>query len=167
MSKEYDAYLRQHLENVRKAYDWCIEHNIFTKEDLPEIQLIYHDQSKFTYPEYDFYDNYFYPKEGAVEDEVKNAFEYAWLHHIHNNPHHWNYWVLPSSKDSTIILDMSLNYILEMLCDYFSFSFKKNDLEEVLNYYKTNKNTMALSDKTRETFETYLKKIENVLYGRI
>lgn len=51
----------------------------------------FHDMSKNTPDEYTPYDNYFY---GEQTPAIIEAFNRAWLMHIHRNPHHWQYWVL-------------------------------------------------------------------------
>lgn len=46
--------------------------------------------------------------------------KYAWLHHQHKNKHHWEYWVVdPVSKQA---LPMPRKYLIEMVCDWRSFS---------------------------------------------
>ena len=99
MSIEYDNYLSQHKANVYKGYEWI-------RDNLPEIlkpgvdydwQLQYgHDFSKNSAAEYEAYDNYFYG--GYRSYSVLMEFKKAWLHHIHVNPHHWQHWILPSSR---------------------------------------------------------------------
>lgn len=36
MSKEYDAYIREHRENVEKGFRWMVEH---FRENLEEIGM--------------------------------------------------------------------------------------------------------------------------------
>lgn len=105
-----EEYIKEHKDNVLKAYRWIVK-------DTPELdrQILSHDDSKYSVEEYYAYDLYFY---GSFKNE-------AWNHHIHNNPHHWQYWVIP----------MPLNYIIEMICDWWSFSFRKGDLTEIFDWY--------------------------------
>lgn len=162
MSVAYLKYLEQHAKNVTKGYTWI-------EENLPEIlngenyewQIRYnHDHSKYSITECDAYDKYFYGKEKT--EEIKKNFNLAWLHHIHNNPHHWQHWVLINDDpgEGMIMLDMPYNYIIEMICDWWSFSWTKGNLYEIFNWYDAHKDYMKLSDKTRETVEDILEKIK-------
>lgn len=167
MSINYDKYLNEHCNNVARGFYWFQENlpevlNAFETPDLLWTQIcLEHDSSKHWDEEYDAYDKHFYGK----HDEPDVAFQYAWLHHIHHNPHHWQYWVLINDNpDKGIVaLDMPYNYILEMICDWWSFSWKTGKLEEIFEWYDAHKAYMKLSDKTRKTVEDILEKIKNKL----
>lgn len=163
MSVEYNEYLNEHINGVCEAYEWL-------RVNLPEVAnpngwlatmvyLGHHDRSKYDAEEYNAYDEYFNgPKKTK---EVKEDFNYAWLHHIHNNPHHWQYWVLinDDAEEGIIALDIPYRYVIEMICDWWSFSFKTGNLYEIFGWYKTHKDRMILSDHTRELVEEILNKI--------
>ncbi|WP_456278829.1 DUF5662 family protein [Bacillus sp. AK128] len=85
------------------------------------IQGIIHDFSKFSPKEFCPYaKKFFLGRELSVEEEMK--WKYAWLHHQHKNKHHWEYWVVdPKNKKA---LPMPRKYLLEMVCDWRSFSRK-------------------------------------------
>lgn len=156
MEDKYRKYLFEHIHNVKKAYDWI-------KENLPEyaiceVNAYLHDNSKFTDEEFDAYANYFY---GDKTAETIDNFDYAWNHHQKVNPHHWQYWVLINDEDGTKCLDMPLEYIVEMICDWWSFSWKVNNIYEMFNWYEKNKNNIMLSDKTRTTVEDIFEKIKD------
>ena len=166
MSLAYDNYLEQHKANVRKGFEWI-------RENLPELiegfndnyewQIgIAHDQSKTQPDEYTAYDNYFY---GNRSYQVVQDFNKAWLLHIHRNPHHWQHWVLINDdpNEGEIILDMDYIYILEMICDWWAFSWNSGDLTEIFKWYDQHKDYMKLSDKTRKTVEDILQKIKEKL----
>lgn len=171
MSKQYDEYLEQHKANVKKGLDWI-------RDNLPELiencsddlewQIgLAHDESKTFANEYDAYDAYFYG--GNRSYKVVQEFNKAWLAHIHKNPHHWQHWVLihdePEPQDITI-LEMPYNYIIEMICDWWSFSWKSGDLKEIIKWYNEHKDHMKLHDKTRKTVEDILSKIEDKLTSK-
>ena len=87
MSQKYDEYLENHRQAVKKAYQWIATY-------IPELtdveatrNIEFHDMSKNTPDEYTSYDNYFY---GEQTPAVIEAFNRAWLMHIHRNPHHLN-----------------------------------------------------------------------------
>lgn len=133
MSQQYDAYLKAHRNNVKKAYEWfsanlpeCIDAMVTRNIDL-------HDASKDETGEYTAYDNYFYGKKKTPD--IIEAFNHAWLQHIHRNPHHWQYWVLINDEpnEGEIILEMPYHYIIEMICDWWAFSWSKGELTEIFS----------------------------------
>lgn len=168
MSAIYNEYIVEHKGNVNKAYMWMVE-------NLPEIfedtmfryncdtLISEHDASKYGIEEYDAYDAYFYGKNKS--HAVVRNFNYAWLSHIHSNPHHWQHWVLINDNpgEGEIILDMPDEYIIEMICDWWSFSFKKGNLREIFAWYDERKKYMKLSDYTRDHVEDILNMIKSKL----
>lgn len=171
MSREYDLYLQDHKENVFKGLEWIHENLPEVLDECPypflEQQIRYdHDASKSEPSEYDAYDNYFYGE--SKTDEVAKEFNLAWLRHIHRNKHHWQHWVLINDDpgEGMIVLDMPHHYILEMICDWWAFSWKKynesgeyRDLYEIFVWYNKHKDYMKLGDKTRKTVDDILDKI--------
>lgn len=168
MSRLYDLYLEQHKNNVAKGFQWI-------KENLPyllitgdgidlEHQICFaHDASKTELDEYDAYDKYFYGNNRSYQ--VVEDFNYAWLKHIHRNPHHWQYWVLinDSPDEGEHIMDMPHNYIVEMVCDWWAFSWNSENLYEIFDWYDKHKDYMKLSRSTRMSVEDILDKIKNKL----
>ena len=157
MSLKYDDYLNQHILNVANASDW-IRQNIGLDVNSFDISsnVFIHDDSKYSKEEYDAYDAYFYG--GKRTKEVKDNFNYAWLHHIHNNPHHWQYWVLINDDpdNGMVALDIPYKYVVEMICDWWSFSWSKGDLTEIFKWYEERKEYIKLSEKTRRGVENIL-----------
>lgn len=159
MSLQYDEYLEKHRLNVVKAFTWF-------KENLPELlignydyehQICFnHDYSKNQRDEYEAYDAYFYG--GNRSYAVVQNFKKAFLTHIHRNPHHWQYWVLiqDDPDEDVIIMDMPVNYIMEMICDWWSFSWAKGNLNEIFTWYDEHKDYIKLSESTRLTVEYIL-----------
>lgn len=169
MSQRYDDYIQEHRENVFKAFQWL-------EENLPEVfddEMAkarckcecqwYHDESKNSIDEYDAYDKYFYG--GNRSYKVVNDFNLAWLHHIHANKHHWQHWVLINDdpNEGTKALDMPEEYIIEMICDWWSFSWKQGKLDEIFNWYDEHKDHMILSERTRDQVNEILNMIKNKL----
>lgn len=159
LPNNYKKYIEEHRANVLKAYNWLVENAIIEPNFEWEAIIYQHDMSKFSKYEFKAYEDYFYGKYRS--SEVTAAFEEAWLHHIHSNPHHWNYWILVD--DEIKPLKMPEKYAVEMLCDWFAFSFKKGNLTEILSWYEYNKNKMILHSETREFIENLLNKIKEVL----
>lgn len=163
MSVQYDNYLVAHKQAVADAFYWI-------RDNLPELLLgsnepfewqitTNHDASKTEPDEYDAYDKYFYG--GNRSYAVVNDFNKAWLNHIHRNPHHWQHWILIGDDDGADrILDMPYLYIIEMICDWWSFSFRQNKLDEIFAWYDGHKDRIKFSPKTRKTVEDILDKIK-------
>lgn len=162
MSAEYNEYLKTHIENVNKGFNWICSHFTDIADKLiNDMWLIsMHDSSKTESAEYSAYDRYFYG--GNRSYEVVKKFKYAWLNHIHRNPHHWQYWVLQNDDEPEEVLDMPYFYIIEMICDWWSFSWKKDNLYEIFDWYENHKD-MKLSDATRKTVESVLNRIKEEL----
>lgn len=183
MSVEYNKYIKTHKGCVTTALEWIMTRIPSQKLNMlfPKLDtgLIYynvsiHDESKRSNAEYGPYDDYFY---GEKTDSVKKAFDYAWLHHIHNNPHHWQYWVL--KEDDSIAndhlmcvkcLEIPDVYIIEMICDWWSFSWKnysishdKNDLYEIFNWYTDNAGNIAMNPNSLEKVHSLLRLIKETL----
>lgn len=169
MSARYDEYILEHKKNVFKVFQWL-------EENLPELFIdeqfkadcrylceFMHDQSKYNDDEYKAYDAYFYG--GNRSYEVVNEFNKAWLNHIHKNPHHWQHWILINDNpdEGEIILDMPDKYIIEMICDWMSFSIAKGDLNEIFNWYDEHKDYMKLSEYTRDHVNDALNMIKTKL----
>lgn len=170
MSQEYNEYIVQHKDNVTKGFEWLKNNlpEIFDETILNECEnniIRWHDESKMSSEEYDAYDAYFYGNNRSYD--IVNYFNYAWLHHIHNNPHHWQYWILINDDPNKgeILLDMPDCYIIEMICDWWSFSWKQDNLNEIFKWYEERKNYIKLSDYTRKKVEDILSKMNYRLKG--
>lgn len=164
MSVEYNNYLNEHIRNVIKGFEWM-------RQNIPEIfkdvsenmmfpQINAHDDSKWSEEEYEAYDNYFY---GNKTKEVEEAFDLAWLHHQHNNPHHWQHWLLQEDDGGKKALEMPKEYVIEMIADWWTFSWKKNNLKEIFDWYANNKKKMILHPNTLEFAEKILTLLRNKL----
>lgn len=165
MSKQYDQYLQDHKENVNKGFIWLKQNLPEVLEDMPEgtdleYQIAFaHDLSKDAADEYSAYDAYFYGRNRSTE--VVEAFNYAWLNHIHRNSHHWQHWVLMNDdpESGTIVMEMPKNFIIEMICDWWAFSWKDGDLHEIFDWWAAHTDYMKLNDLTRGIVEGILSKI--------
>lgn len=160
MSVEYDKYIKEHKNYVCKAYEFLLNYLpdiLENKKEVP-ISIYAHDYSKESKEEYSAYDEYFYGLEEETPKILQN-FNYAWLHHIHNNPHHWQHWVLINDEDGTIALDMPYEYIIEMICDWWSFSWKTGNLNDIFDWYDSHKYQIILSKNTRYKVEYILQRL--------
>ena len=159
MSAQYDDKLKRHIANVRKAYFWI-------KKSLPEILLPgydyswyidFHDDTKTVPDEYEAFDDYLF---GKRTKEVEQRYWRAKLEHRHRNPHHWEYWILYTSDGPPTALDMEYPYIIEMICDWWSFSWETGNLFDIFDWYDEHKKHMRMSKKTKKTVEDILAKLE-------
>lgn len=166
MSRAYDTYLERHLMGVKQAWLWISEHIPYIlRDDVAYNGIEDHDKSKIQPDEYNAYDDHFYG--GDTTPEGLAEFNRAWLMHIHRNPHHWQHWVLVNDDpiDGTIGLEMPHNNILEMICDWWSFSWSspERDLHEIFSWYDEHKGRMILHDRTRVEVEYILGAIKDSL----
>lgn len=154
--KEYKDYVIAHKARVMKFADWLEDNlpDIFEGVDLDTFwDLIReHDDSKFSEEEFEPYAQKWF-------GDGKKTFEYeeAWKHHWMNNEHHPEFWLGE---------DMPYIYILEMLCDWGSFSIDKGDIGELSDYYFSeakDDEEKNLSEATKEIIEDILSKIDSVI----
>ena len=158
--EEYEEYLKNHIENVKKSYD-LIEDKLLIDSDLTVEELTQlnhnienHDKSKYEDVEFYPYLCNFYPSNKNKLNQEE--YDYAWLHHQHNNPHHWQHWILREDEGKLKTLDIPDIYIIEMLCDWSSFRYK-NPESTANKWYNDNKDKMLLSENTTQKIEKYLK----------
>ena len=142
MEIAYNEYLTEHIKNVQKsAYQFFeqTEGNImFLPVKTTLMNLVRsHDRSKYEKDEWIPYRDYFYGDD-RVSTPVNDKFDFAWNLHQKRNPHHGQYWVLIKDSGEVIPQDIPLEYVLEMLCDWHSFS-AKNKLSTAKFWYKENK----------------------------
>ena len=163
---KYDRYLDDHIENVNKAYillmPYLKKYNVINSDTILENlekRIEKHDTSKYDKQEYDAYANYYFGNK-PVSKDVQQKFDYAWLHHIKHNSHHWEAWVIPGDK----ALEMPTSYVVEMICDWWSFGLSKDNPTEIFDWYKEHKSTMILHDSTRKLVEELLGLLKIVIY---
>lgn len=167
INNEYDTYLAKHRRGVMDSFymvrpqlrDYMLNNLCHNENEvehrLSELwkQLNQHDDSKYSDVEYNAYNDYFYGKERTPEIELN--FNMAWNHHQKCNPHHWQYWTLIKDSGKIMPLPMPFNYIVEMLCDWHSFS-RKNLQSTAYKWYIENKNNMMLHKDTITVIETLI-----------
>lgn len=123
----------------------------------------FHDNGKFEEPEFDGYRQWWYPAPG--EKRSKQKLNNALLHHLHSSGHHWQYWCTYDTKydDGVTILKMPCEYVLEMLCDWYSFSIKENNPMSIFSWYEDNKSDMFFHPTTRRLVEVLLIRLKNCI----
>lgn len=174
MSFQYDQYLANHRANVKRGFDWLCENLPDVTNDISDAawQIEFaHDKSKDKEDEYNAYDAYFYGNNRSYK--VVQDYQRAWLTHIHRNPHHWQYWILihddMENGELETILEMPYDYIVEMICDWWSFSWQSGNLYEIFKWYEEHSKYIKLAQTTKITVEYILdnmkKKLQALQYG--
>lgn len=169
---EYLEYLDKHISGVigcwedilRPALETCDDDEIVSQLDLNriELQIYNHDRSKYSEAEFLGYCNHWYPQDGSEVDhkgdntDESRAYDYAWSHHQHHNPHHSQYWLIVRDDGSVKALDIPLRYICEMLCDWGSFNYNDTTQENASEWWSHNKKKFILSDQTVDYIERLL-----------
>ena len=161
--KEYLDYLDAHIgaviqsweEVLRPAIEESGDEELLSQLNLDEIglQVYNHDQSKYGDEEFTAYCNHWYPQDGSDVEHTSDRpegdveYDYAWSHHQHNNPHHSQYWLIVKDDGEIQALDIPLNYICELLCDWHSFS-RKEDGNTAYDWWNMNRDSFIMSDNT-------------------
>ena len=152
--KEYKDYVVAHKERVEEFSTWLLSNcpELFENVDTEVFKDLIkeHDESKFSEEEFEPYAQKWY---GDGKDT--REYELAWEHHYMNNEHHPEYW---NGED------MPLIYILEMICDWGSFSIASGDMKELSDFYYNKAESdpeKNLSDATKEIIHDILIKINS------
>ena len=66
-------------------------------------------------------------------------------------------------KEGEVFLNIPYNYIIEMICDWWSFSFKQNKLDEIFTWYNDHKKGMKLSTTTAAQVSYIMQEIHKKL----
>jgi hypothetical protein len=154
--KEYLEYINAHKERVEEFSKWLQEKcpDLFENVDIDVFNDLIkeHDESKYSEEEFEPYaQRWFGDKEKTPE------YEDAWVHHYMNNEHHPEFWLGE---------DMPYIYILEMICDWGSFSIASGDFKELSDFYYTkaiNDPKKNLSDNTKTIIEDILSRIDSII----
>ncbi|MEO2204712.1 DUF5662 family protein [Paenibacillus pabuli] len=146
----FKAYWRYFLYVVDHKLNVLIE---CWKEGL-YYQGLKHDMSKFSPYEFIPYARKFFSNQ--KNEEIEKKWRYAWLHHQHHNKHHWEYWVVNHFEREA--LPMPRKYLIEMVCDWRSFSRKwgRRVKESNLVERMMESNKIILHDETRKELEELL-----------
>ena len=166
--EEYMEYIKDHINNVHKAFENMYKikdkfedidrDDIYDAiESVKEKGIInIHDESKYSDEEFDAYRRYFYSIDDKEKEESEEDFELAWKHHYENNPHHPEYWI----KDGEPV-DMKIEYIVEMACDWIAMSYSKGGT--ALKYLEDNREEKqkVMTENTMNILETIL----NIFYS--
>ena len=152
-------------KNIWKHFNLVCHHKwevfkLCCRAGIP-LQGLMHDLSKFGPAEFiesvRYYDGHRSPL--AVSREI-NGYSKAWLHHQGRNKHHWEYWIDNLGTYENKPCRIPKEYIIEMVCDWWAFSWAKGNLEEIFKWYDEHKEYMKLSHNTRKLVENILMQIK-------
>lgn len=171
--QEYLNYIKSHVAHVIEAFQIYIEpllnesnicksvsdsdlYNAINKlkEDIED-----HDASKYSDEEFPGYRARWYPTameqkgDEDYQNKVEEVYQQCWDHHRKNNPHHPDYWF---DEETNTAKDMSIEAILEMICDWEACSAQFNG--NTLDWYenKAINEKKMLSDNTKTILEDLL-----------
>lgn len=154
---KYATYVFRHQWYVRIA---CFRCGLWKRGLL-------HDWSKWTPAEFFPYARFFgrtnpRTKSGYYKptDTGDPAFERAWLHHAHNNDHHWQHWAIVT-EDGFKCYPMPYDAIKEMICDWWGAGRAQKSELTVLEWYNINSKKMRFHTKTRQMLEWLLERYIN------
>ena len=109
----------------------------------------------FSFQEFIPYAIKFYSNQKDENTELR--WKKAWPHHQNHNKHHWEYWIVNRNKREA--LPMPKKYIIEMICDWKSFSRKwgRRVKESNLVERMMKSEEIILHSITRKELENYIK----------
>ena len=88
--------------------------------------------------------------------EDREAFDRAWLAHIHRNAHHWQHHLLHEDEGRTKVMAMPYQYRVEMVCDWIGAGRAQGHGNDVLPWYMKHRKKMKLHETTRRLVEQEL-----------
>lgn len=157
---KYLDYVTQHIITVNKVWKKMEQPGVMpasiTKIQIEQIHenIIIHDESKMGFWEFEAYRARFFTSESDEEISiVEKDFHKAWVHHIANNPHHWEHWVT-FKNGSPYPCEIPFIYLIEMLCDWTAMSVKFNN--RPTNWFIQNKDKMILHTQTASLIKGWL-----------
>lgn len=124
-----------------------------------------HDLSKFLPSEWFPCVHSFFRPDGSRRDyrddtgqydptRMNREFDFAWLHHVHWNPHHWQHWCLVrEGEDHDKVLRMPDKYVREMLADWRGAGKAKWGEDNSLVWYARNQAGIKLRPGVRAWIE--------------
>ena len=127
---------------------------------VPFWRRVFHDWSKFTPAEFGRYARWHH---GPAESKDKREWARAWQHHMHNNPHHPEFWLLAwhgdpifyardgigeHVADGVIFLPVPETYVREMVADWMAAGRTYAGDWVIANWVNEHGRKMHLHDET-------------------
>ena len=147
---QYSKYIAKHKWFV---FVECAKMGLFRRG-------IVHDASKLLLDEWIPYRDFFYGKKNEEgyfhKPGTDQAFDEAWLRHIHRNPHHWQYWLLQEDDGPVKALKMPREFLLEMIADWRGAG-KAQGFATINAWYAMQREKIVLHPDTRVELEQILR----------
>lgn len=124
---------------------------------IPQEWVANHDASKYAPAEFSAYSRQFYGDKNDPE-----GFALAWLHHIHNNPHHWQYWMFPDGwrfGSINAVMPMPKRYYMEMIADWMGASMAYTNSWDMTKWLSENMGKITLHPQTATNVRVELDKL--------
>jgi hypothetical protein len=138
----YDQSLADHLKFFGEAAKML---------GIPQIQIKKHDQSKTSPEEYIWYVRKF---GGKMKDP---EYAGAWLHHIRNNPHHWQHWLIPPGKyGQPTTVPMPDEFVWEMVADWMGSNRAYQKSFDMTGWLQDNLHKIVLHPNSRKLLNVIL-----------
>lgn len=147
-----DAHMQSLNEHIAYVQEACR-----MLGGLSEQQIIAHDFSKYSIYEFPHYARQF---KGPKNDP--DGFAYAWLHHIHQNEHHWQHWIFSDGftpKNSRVengVIQMPTNYVVEMVADWMGASKAYTGSWDMTDWLLANLSKIKIHSQTAAYLERVL-----------
>jgi hypothetical protein len=157
-----------------KYFKYLMRHKWFVfvaglRTKAPIWRLVIHDWSKFMPCEWFPYVEYFYGEKARLQKEewddciywslaqkYYDAFDAAWLHHQHANPHHWQHWMLRNDDGRQKLVLMPDHFVREMVADWMGAGRAITGKWEAAQWYQKNRDIIQLPGQTRQFVERLL-----------
>jgi hypothetical protein len=146
VARAYAASLESHIRFVQIAG---------RQLGVSDEQLAQHDQSKWSIEEFPHYARHFHGNVSPVDRPfVSTAFAKAWLHHLHQNAHHWQHFIFPdgfSPQGSEVengVVEMPPNFALEMVADWSGASYAYTDSWNMSGWLRQNMPKIRVHSRT-------------------
>ena len=154
------------ISHIRYLW-YLIRHKWYVLRECWSMGLFWlgiaHDWTKFMPCEWFPYVRHFYGPKPIERDAVgyykptgvSEEFDRAWLHHIHRNAHHWQYWLLVQDDDEGKILEMPLSCLKGMIADWRGAG-RAQGTPNTLAWYIKHKEKIQLHPESRIWVELFL-----------
>jgi hypothetical protein len=93
--------------------------------------------------------------------EFDAAYDRAWLHHQHANPHHWQHWILRFDDGGEGVLPMPEPLVREMAADWMGAGRAIHGTWEVWEWYCKAVAKMTLAPETKRIVESIIRPFAN------
>jgi Family of unknown function (DUF5662) len=153
-------------------FAYVVKHKWYVFIECAKIGLFWrglvHDLSKFNPCEFFPYARMFYGTMKLKRDETgyydpyssgNEEFSNAWIHHLHSNKHHWQYFALVKEDASVVLFEMPKKYIIEMICDWSGASKAQKNNHTAIEWYRVHKGKILLHENSRKFLENKLEEI--------